>query len=93
MDWGSLAVAIFSAIVYSLTMYVKKHLNSENPQSFDAAKFIATIVWGAIVGTVLQMSGVPITEQSVEEQFAAYTGLIALTENIVKAVIRAFHTT
>jgi len=89
MDWYSLGIAVFSAIVYSLTMYVKKHLNSENPQDFDVAKFVTTVIWGAIVGVVLQMSGVPITEQNVEEQFAAYTGLIALTENIVKAIIRA----
>jgi len=89
MDWYSLGIAVFSAIVYSLTMYVKKHLNSENPQDFDTAKFVTTVIWGAIVGVVLQMSGLPITEQNVEEQFAAYTGLIALTENIVKAIIRA----
>ena len=88
MDWYSLGIAIFSAIVYSLTMYVKKHLNSENPQSFDAAKFITTVIWGAIVGAALQLSGVPVNEQAVEEQFVAYAGLIAITENVVKAIIR-----
>jgi len=90
MDWYSLGIAVFSAVVYSLTMFVKKNLNSENPQSFDVAKFITTLIWGAIVGVVLQMSGAPINEQSVEQQFAMYTGLIAVTENIVKAIIRAF---
>ena len=89
MDVGSLLVAIFSAVVYSLSMYVKKHLNSENPQSFDVAKFITTIIWGIIVGVALQLSGVPINEQAVEEQFVAYAGLIAITENVVKAIIRA----
>ena len=89
MDAGSLLIAIVSAMVYSLSMYVKKHLNSENPQSFDVAKFVTTVIWGAIVGTALQLSGVPITEQSVEQQFVAYAGLIAITENVVKAIIRA----
>jgi len=89
MDWYSLGIAMFSAVVYSLTMFVKKHLNSENPQDFDTAKFITTVIWGAIVGAALQLSGVPINEQSVEEQFVAYAGLIAITENIVKAIIRA----
>lgn len=89
MDVGSLLIAIFSAVVYSLSMYVKKHLNSENPQSFDVAKFITTVIWGAIVGAALQLSGVPINEQAVEEQFVAYAGLIAITENVVKAIIRA----
>ena len=89
LDVGSLLIAIFSAVVYSLSMFVKKHLNSENPQSFDTAKLLATVIWGAIVGAVLQMSGVPISEQSVEQQFVAYAGLIAITENAVKAAIRA----
>jgi len=89
MDAGSLLIAIVSAMVYSLSMYVKKHLNSENPQSFDVAKFVTTVIWGAIVGTALQLSGVPITEQSVEQQFVAYAGLVAITENVVKAIIRA----
>lgn len=89
MDWGSLAMAVFSAIVYALSMYVKKHLNSDTPQDFDAAKFVTTVIWGAIVGVVVQYTGVEITEQTVEEQFAIYTGLIAITENIIKAIIRA----
>ena len=89
MDAGSLLIAIISAVVYSLSMYVKKHLNSENPQSFNTAKFVTTVIWGAIVGAALQLSGVPITEQSVEQQFVAYAGLVAITENVVKAIIRA----
>ena len=89
VEFGSVLVAVFSAIVYSLTMFVKKNLNKDNPEEFDVAKFITTVIWGAIVGTALQLSGVPITEQSVEQQFVAYAGLIAITENVVKAIIRA----
>lgn len=89
MEVGSLVIAVFSAVVYALSMYVKKHLNKENPQDFDVAKFTTTVIWGAIIGVVLQYSGVEITEQNVEAQFVAYVGLIALTENIVKSIIRA----
>ena len=89
MDWYSVGIAVFSAVVYSLTMFVKKYLNSDNPQSFDTAKFITTVIWGAIVGVALQMAGLPINEQTVEQQMATYAGLIAITENIVKAIIRA----
>jgi hypothetical protein len=89
MDLSSLGIAVLSAVVYSLSMYVKKHLNPDNPQSFDVTKFLTTLIWGAAIGVVLQLSGVPITEQNVEEQFIAYTGLIAITENIVKAILRA----
>jgi hypothetical protein len=89
MDLSSLGIAVLSAVVYSLSMYVKKHLNPDNPQSFDVTKFLTTLIWGAVIGVVLQLSGVPITEQTVEEQFIAYAGLIAITENIVKAILRA----
>lgn len=89
MEAGSFVIAVFSAIVYALSMFVKKNLNKDNPQSFDTAKFITTVIWGAIVGLVLQYSGINITEQTVEQQFITYAGLIAITENIVKAIIRA----
>lgn len=89
MEVGSLVIAMFSAVVYALSMYVKKHLNKENPQDFDVAKFTTTVIWGAIIGVVLQYSGVDITEQTVEQQFITYVGLIAITENIVKAIIRS----
>lgn len=81
-------IAVVAAIIYSLSMYVKKAL-SDNPESFDWTKFLATAIWGAIVGLVMQSSGLPITEQSVEEKIAAYAGLIAITENILKIVWRA----
>jgi len=89
MELGSLGIAVLSAVVYSLSMYVKKHLNTDNPQSFDVAKFITTLIWGVIIGILLQAFGAPVTEQAVEEQFVAYAGIIAITENIAKTIIRA----
>ena len=89
MDTSSLIIAIISAVVYSLSMYVKKHLNPDNPQNFDTVKFITTVIWGVLIGGFLAISGLPVTEMSVEEQFLAYAGLIAITENIVKSILRA----
>jgi len=83
-------ISVFAAIVYSLSMFVKKALKSENPDSFDAVKFAVTVMWGALIGLYMAYSGIEITEQSVEAQFTAYAGLIALTENILKAGIRYF---
>lgn len=88
MEVGTVLISVFASVIYALSMYVKKALKEE-PQSFDIAKFVTTVVWGAIIGIVLANSGVEITEQSVEEQFVAYAGLIALTENIIKSIIRA----
>ena len=88
MEISSILLSVFAAVVYSLSMYVKKAMKEE-PQKFDVAKFLTTVIWGAIIGVVLTNSGVEITEQSVEAQFVAYAGLIAITENIVKFVLRA----
>jgi len=88
MEVGTVLLSVFAAIVYSLSMYVKKAMK-EKPDKFDVSKFITTVIWGAIIGLVLSNSGVKITEQNVEAQFVAYAGLIALTENIVKFIIRA----
>lgn len=84
----TILISVFAAIVYSLSMFVKKALKSKNPDSFDAVKFAVTILWGTIIGIYLSASGLEITEQSVEAQFTAYAGLIALTENAIKALIR-----
>jgi len=86
-------IAIGASIVYSASMYLKKTLKEENPQSFDAMKFISTVIVGAIIGASLHFSEVPITEASVEEQFVAYAGLVAIVENCIKAIVRALRRT
>ena len=88
MDIGTILISIFAAVVYSMSMYVKKCLNPENPQSFDALKFLATVIVGAIVGAVMAISEIPITEESFEKQFMAYMGLVALVENLLKIAYR-----
>ena len=86
--WEAIALSVLAAILYSLTMYFKKHVNPDNPQSFDPAKFITTLIWGAIIGAYLAYTGNPVTEQSIQAQMALYAGFIAITENIIKGIIR-----
>jgi|Deesub1362A_J573_1020465.scaffolds.fasta_scaffold00652_15 RsiW-degrading membrane proteinase PrsW (M82 family) len=85
----TILTAVLAAIVYSMSMYIKKAINTEEPQDFDTVKFSSTVVVGAIVGAVMHMSGVPITEESFQNQFIAYAGLVALVENILKILKRA----
>ena len=82
-------MAIIASVVYALSMYIKKALSPENPQGFSPSKFIATLIWGIIVGGVLTVMGIPVSEENVQTQFVAYMGLIALTENILKIIWRS----
>jgi len=78
--------AVVAAIVFALSGYLK----SAKDEEFDATKFAATILVGALVGVVLYVKGAPITEEAVATQFAAYAGIVVILENALKAVVRWF---
>jgi len=78
--------AVVAAIVFALSGYLK----SAKDEEFDATKFAATILVGALVGVVLYVKGAAITEEAVATQFAAYAGIVVILENALKAVVRWF---
>ena len=78
--------AVVAAIVFALSGYLK----SAKDEEFDATKFIATVLVGALVGVVLYVKGAAITEEAVATQFAAYAGIVVILENALKAVVRWF---
>jgi len=78
--------AVVAAIVFALSGYLK----SAKDEEFDATKFIATVLVGALVGVVLYVKGAAITEEAVATQFAAYAGIVVIVENVIKAVMRWF---
>ena len=79
---------ILTAIVYSIVFYAKKKMKRDNPQKFHKGKFFATVVVGACVGASFGLNGVDITAGTVESTLAAYTGVIALTESMIKSIWR-----
>ena len=87
--YKTILIALISAIVYAGSMFLKKNVDPDNPQDFDAIKFVSTLVVSVIIAATLVAADVTvITESMIETQLVAYAGLIALVENVLKILIR-----
>ena len=80
----TILIAVLAAAIFASAGYLK----SSGTENFDATKFSATVLVGAIVGAVMYFGGVPVTEAGVAEQLAAYAGIVAVVENVLKAFLR-----
>ncbi len=85
MSAETIIYAIIAAILYAGSQYIKK----SGAQNFDATKFTATIIVGAFIGFICYINGIEITELTVEQQLAAYAGLVAVIENLIKIGYRS----
>jgi len=83
MTIETIMLAVLSAIVYAVVAYAKTQ-----KEEFDALKFSATIIVGAIVGFAFAITDTPIAQASIETQLVAYVGVIVIVENVLKAVYR-----
>lgn len=83
----SVVIAVISAIIYSLAIYVKK-TQKDYPESFEVVKVISTAVTGGIVGIFIVLSGSSVTEATIEVQLGLYGGLAVAVESIVRAIYR-----
>ena len=87
--YETILIALISAIVYAGSMFLKKNVDPDNPQDFDAIKFVSTLVVSVIIAATLVAAGTTtVTEATMETQLVAYSGLIALVENVLKILIR-----
>jgi len=80
----TILIAVIAAVIFASAGYLK----SSSTEDFDATKFSATVLVGAIVGAIMYLTGSPVTEASVIEQLAAYAGIVAVVENVLKAFLR-----
>jgi len=78
-------IAVFSAALYALLGYLKSV--EEEP---DITKAGATMILGALIGVLLATSGIDVTQINVMEQMTIYIGLVAVIENVLKALVRRF---
>jgi len=79
----TVVISVVAAIIYSLSFYLKKQ-----GQEFSWSKFISTGLTGLIVGLFALMTNSPVTETSVIMQLGVFSGVTAVIESLVKAVIR-----
>ena len=89
MALETVLMGVIVAVVYSLSMYMKNSMNSENPETFDWFKAGSTTVVGGLVGLLITQTGVLPTEVGVETQLATMAGVIVMVENVLKIVYRA----
>lgn len=80
------ALPVVAAVVYSLAIYLKKVAG--DGQVFEPAKFGATLLYGIILGGIALFTGVQVTDGNIGVLYAAYTGVLVLLENAIKAIFR-----
>lgn len=91
IEFEPLLTAIGAGILYSLYWYVNKVADPTVPTTWkdiDPYPLIATAVTGAIVGGIMVISNIDVTQVSFELQFFAYGGLVAVIERGLKTLVR-----
>jgi len=83
MGIETIAIALFMAVIYVVLGVAKSAGEEISPR-----KAGASVLLGLLIGVVMYLSGLPITEVGVAEQLAIYGGLLYTFENIIKAIRR-----
>jgi len=88
MDIVTVLWALVASVIYAGSFYLKNRETAG--EGFDAAKFLATLLVGLIVGVVSGITNSPLTEQTVWEQLMAYAGLVVFLETWIKTLVRGW---
>jgi len=75
--------ALLMSVIYTIIGYAKSV-----DEEFNPTKAVSTIILGLIIGTILTITGSPVTQASVAAQLVTYGGLLYVIENILKAIWR-----
>lgn len=76
-------------IMFSLAIFFKK-TTKENPEAFNVEKFFTTILFSAIIGTILAVSGMSATEGNYNLIATQYAVVALIVQNIVHTVYRKY---
>lgn len=77
--------AVIVAVLYGVVGYAK----NQNPEDFDAIKFVITLFLSVLIGFVMYYAGLDyMNAEGVVKAFFANTGLLVLIENLLKVLIR-----
>ena len=89
MDLSTIVLAVLAGAVYGGLFYFKAQ--QKTGEELDYKKFGATVLLAAIIGGVMGAAGMPVTQVTVEVQFAAYVGYVVVLENVLKLVWRKIY--
>jgi hypothetical protein len=92
IEFQPIFISVGAALIYSLLWYSRKVIDPTKPTpSYDLWQLGATLLIGGGIGVVSIISGVDLTQIGVETQLAAYGGIIAVVEQVGKALFRNFY--
>jgi len=89
MDVSAIILATLAGAGYGVLFYVKAQQSSG--ETFDYWKFGATVLLAALIGTAMGVSGMPVTQATVEVQIAAYVGYVVVLETVLKLIWRTVY--
>ena len=89
MDVFTIILASIAGAVYGVLFYVKARQNSG--EAFDYWKLGATVLLAALIGAAMGALGMPVTQATLEVQFAAYVGYVAVLETVLKLIWRKIY--
>jgi hypothetical protein len=91
MDISPIFISLTAAILYSLLWYGRQVIDPTKPTpEYDPFQLVATMIVGAGVGVASLVSGIEITQASLDAQLLSYGFLIAVIEQVGKGVYRKF---
>ena len=89
MDISTIIMAMIASAGYGVLFYVKAQQSSG--EAFNYGKFGATLLLAALIGIAMGATGMPVTQVTVEVQFAAYVGYVVVLENLLKLLWRKLY--
>lgn len=89
MTVETLVASVMGAGVYSVVFYYKNHEDPEDPENLEPKKMLATLVVGLGVGVSFALTEQNLTFMAFEEQMAAYAGIVAVVESVIKTVYKS----
>ncbi len=91
MDISPIFISLTAATIYSLLWYGRQVIDPTKPTpEYDPFQLVATLIVGVGVGVASLVSGVEITQAGLDAQLLSYGFLIAVVEQVGKALYRKF---
>jgi len=89
MELNTIIATVGWTIMFSIAIFIKK-ATKENAEKFNAEKFLTTIGFSTVIGTVLALSGMSATEGNYNLIATQYAVVALIVQNVVHAAFRKY---